>query len=650
MAVTAGPGSEWSYFVARPNGNLRISTSTMTVPIGGSVTVHASIAAPVCTYALVNSPGQHRCWDNLTFAGSRAYVPTNYSGEFTPPILSFSPYCSVEGESARANPMSCTATVLPPFGLRVLPGHYIVVVVEVEVNGPGPLDELDVDEVALKIGPAPPCMGPPGAAAEVPGGTGTARGNLAPAPLSPNLLPALAAASDLAPSITHSGSEGAGPALVPAAASPPAHCLQVYIKIVGPIPNVGTRSGLSVDNYVPDDGPMNFTKLTGSEKASPLVEAASTGQQCVSGCANILITVTNKATHKPAAKTDVNVSLGAIDTAEAPALHQQGTQFVCLQTDDFKAQDCGTSLDGLKTDENGQVRLLYWAPGEMVTAHVELSAQACTASACTLNHAQSKITVYPYRIFHFQGGKLSPETVVALVRMVESEGYFHIASQAAEKALEATAEAWVHLLAVESNAVKLALGPLGFGVAFTLIDLAHATSELLEEVGLRGAFFDATGLSEAGLYGVTDPSAFAKVLAPGDAVYFEGLVLYGGKVFSLPSGWLWELGEQLAKRYPGQFDTVTGVKPEPLDLSVYETSYCYQYTNKVLHSVGEEALCGPGYGSLHSPNIRTDLCVYISQLGKPTCGITYDAPIWVVSQEGLDKKLGHPEALDTRLP
>ena len=56
-------------------------------------------------------------------------------------------------------------------------------------------------------------------------------------------------------------------ALIPDVSS--ADCLQVFIKIVGPIPNVGTRSGLSVDNYVPSDGPMNFTELTGAPHERP---------------------------------------------------------------------------------------------------------------------------------------------------------------------------------------------------------------------------------------------------------------------------------------------------------------------------------------------------------------------------------------------
>jgi hypothetical protein len=444
-------------------------------------------------------------------------------------------------------------------------------------------------------------------------------------------------------------------ALTPALSSA-ADCLQVFIKIVGPIPNVGTRSGLSWDNYAPSDGPMNFTKLTGApHEATPLVAIHQVGQQCVSGCANILVTVLNKVTHEPAANTDVNVQLGAIDTEGSPNLHQQGAQFLCLQTGGPK-QDCGTSLDGLKTDDNGQVRLLYWAPGELVPAHVELYAQACTASTCLLKRAKSKITVYPYRIYHYEG-ELAPETVADLVEMVRADGVFDFFSKAAEQALERFAAFGIKIQEVESEAVELVLGPIGFAVAFTIIDLTHAASELLDEVGLRDAFFKASGLSEAGLFGGTGPSgtsAFWKVLAPGDTAYFDLLVLNGGKTFTFSSGWLWDLGKYLAEKYRKYSEWppsgLKGVDPLPLDLSVYETSYCKQYVSPEFHGMGEEAHCGPGYGSSRSPNMRTDLCVLISQLVSPTCGISYDAPIWVVSQKGLDKKLDHPKALVTSLP
>jgi hypothetical protein len=432
-------------------------------------------------------------------------------------------------------------------------------------------------------------------------------------------------------------------ALIPAVSSASsADCLQVFIKIVGPIPNVGTRSGLSVDNYVPDDGPVNFTTLTGApHEATPLVAIHQVGQQCVSGCANILISVVNKVTHLPATDAEVNVGLGTIDTAESPDLHQQGSQFLCVQTGDFENQDCGIGLNGLKTDDNGQVRLLYWAPGEMVKAHVELSAQACTPSACALKHATSKITVYPYRIYHYQG-ELPPEDVYDLAQMVKQEGYFDISSHVVEQGLEATAHEWLHLLGVEKAIVTRLLGPIGFAVAFTILELAHLTSELLEDAALRGAFFTATGLSAAGL----EASPYSKVLGPGDAKNFESTVLepywhYRGSPTGVTQtkGWLWDLAEPWAEKYGNLYSTqINLIKPEPLDLSVYETSYCMG-----------GAHCGPGYGSLHSPDIRTDLCIFINQLG-PYCGIYYNAPIWVVSQEGVDKDLHHPEALDTSLP
>jgi hypothetical protein len=146
---------------------------------------------------------------------------------------------------------------------------------------------------------------------------------------------------------------------------------------------------------------------------------------------------------------------------------------------------------------------------------------------------------------------------------------------------------------------------------------------------------------------------FAKVLVPLDAEPIETQVLSVPTTLTLGSGWLWQLGERLAKQYGccAFRDQTSLFKPEPLDLSVYETSYCTQHVNPTFDKVGEVARCGPGYGSLHSPNIRTDLCFYISQLDTgPTCGIAYSAPIWVVSQKAVDQALHHPEALDTSLP
>jgi hypothetical protein len=123
----------------------------------------------------------------------------------------------------------------------------------------------------------------------------------------------------------------------------------------------------------------------------------------------------------------------------------------------------------------------------------------------------------------------------------------------------------------------------------------------------------------------------------------ESLAAQGLSVF--PSGWLWDLAQQWADKYPySKYPNwpptkLSGVKPEPVDLSVFETSYC--------RGGGK---CGPGYSALHSPDIRTDLCIHIKQLASATCGIPYEAPIWVVSQEKVDGYLGHPDALDTSLP
>ena len=100
--------------------------------------------------------------------------------------------------------------------------------------------------------------------------------------------------------------------------------LKVFIKIVGPIANVGTRSGLAVNDDDPKDGPVHFTVPIGSTTETEYAEANEAGQKCESGCANLLVTVINQQTGKPAANATVNADLGQIDTAGSPNLDQIG--------------------------------------------------------------------------------------------------------------------------------------------------------------------------------------------------------------------------------------------------------------------------------------------------------------------------------------
>ena len=65
-----------------------------------------------------------------------------------------------------------------------------------------------------------------------------------------------------------------------------------------------------------------------------------------------------------------------------------------------------------------------------------------------------------------------------------------------------------------SAAVTLALGPIGFAVAFGILDLAELTKQQIEIAGLRADFFEATGLAEAGIVNYVDHS-FTKHLGPG---------------------------------------------------------------------------------------------------------------------------------------
>ena len=125
------------------------------------------------------------------------------------------------------------------------------------------------------------------------------------------------------------------------------------------------RSGLAVDHQVPGDWPVNFTVPTyggkdGSRYAGPLEE----GQKCVSGCANVLITVIDPATQRPVKGATVAASIDPISERDmgdfAEASHDD--QFLCVQSDlaPGEAPRCGTKLSGLTTDKQGHTYLIYW--------------------------------------------------------------------------------------------------------------------------------------------------------------------------------------------------------------------------------------------------------------------------------------------------
>ncbi len=114
------------------------------------------------------------------------------------------------------------------------------------------------------------------------------------------------------------------------------------------------RSGLSVDNLYRKEGPVNFTIPTYSKTETAYADAFDVGQKCVSGCANVLVTVVDPATGDPVSGATVDATLGSLGAAKSVSGGLAGDQFLCVQSDDPSASSCGTSLSGLSTDSAGE--------------------------------------------------------------------------------------------------------------------------------------------------------------------------------------------------------------------------------------------------------------------------------------------------------
>ncbi len=391
--------------------------------------------------------------------------------------------------------------------------------------------------------------------------------------------------------------------------------LKVFLKIVGPIANVGTRSGLAFDRGLPNEGPVNFTIPVFSTTGSSISAANEVGEKCMSGCANLLVTVIDPQTHKPTPGATVDAKLGRIDTQGAPALHQQGSQFLCTQSADPGARRCGTDLSGLATGDDGKLRLIYWAPGELVSAHtnIEISAK----SGQTAGSTASKITVKPYKIYKHEG-ELSSEEVDALREIVGNPAIGDLLNAGAHKVLEVELHALLHQELIAASVLKAAEGPLGYALV-ELVDLAAAWSELKEQWALQEAFLKATGLSEEGL----DGPPFEKHV-PARSVIFDQAILHGvaNPLHAAAGGLLWKLGKAVRDKYRAA--PKHQIPDQKVSIQAYEVSSCSERGPN----------CGPGY--LDQSGIVPRLCFFVSWsigLDETLCTPPYNPVVWMTTQK-----------------
>ncbi|MGO9658499.1 MAG: carboxypeptidase-like regulatory domain-containing protein [Acidimicrobiales bacterium] len=429
------------------------------------------------------------------------------------------------------------------------------------------------------------------------------------------------------------------------------------------------RSGLATNDELPAGGPMNFTVGTASE---PYTEPNEAGQRCVSGCVNLLVTVTSAFTNKPVPGATVEASLSRFilttpdDTgSEGIPYSDYGSQFLCIQSDK-PVPECDTDSISDPTDTKGQVHLIYWAPGvppgpagSNWSATLKVYAYKCQMSGCPVHtgFGQAKpttLTVVPYLIYQHTG-ELPAKEVQLLVDMVQEPNQIVADLASDHYAHHLIEEALTTLKLFDEHATSIAAGA-GLVVS-TTVHAVEAYTKIVKENGLIATLLVAENLSTLGLgakpYATTVPEE-ASATFTHSILNNLGIVPTPFNPETLePGGVLWSDAEALKnqiKTLPRTLATRTVTTgPEKITLEVYEVSHCDK----------SFPVCGPGYKDLPTApesttvedhhGIQAELCFYFTGWdGLPGLDWSdhfcspYDPLYWEPTQPDLSKGLPEP--------
>ncbi len=375
----------------------------------------------------------------------------------------------------------------------------------------------------------------------------------------------------------------------------PSPCaLAVEVHALQPV-----RSGLARDDDYPQNGKVNFTANTYSAAGSAFGEPGAVVQKCEGGCANLLVTVTDKDTGRAAADATVTASVDAIQPSSAYVSQEfpfGGGDFLCTQTDDPDSEQCGSDLSGLSTDSNGQVRLIYWAPGltSEGSAKVQVTAaETCNGDVCPAHlkkgNGDTTLTVKPYVVYEHDG-ELSEKGVEALVDLVQVSPFF-LENEAAKAGFEKTLESSLEWLLEQEEfeeaavAAQTAAGVFAEPI-FGLIEAAHSTIEWNEEHDYLAMFLQAMDLRGTGL---DDPAFESPDPAPALDPEFSQLIIHGAAnpLHALAGGMLWDFAEDLSAeaRIRASHHSTVPLGPASVTVRIYDVSHCNQ----------RDPECGPGY-------------------------------------------------------
>ncbi len=389
--------------------------------------------------------------------------------------------------------------------------------------------------------------------------------------------------------------------------------LKVVVKKIG-----SSRSGLGI-----------YRHFAGSTSSKAFFRPEQS-KACVSGCTNILVTVTNPKTGAPVPNATIESTVNDITGVT-------GSGFLCNEAD-----DCGRSvLLNTFTDDAGQVRLLYWSPGLIQPADVTVNVLAkcvgsCSSGGLKQGSGKTSFTVKPYLIYQHTGD-LSDAEATELAEWASGQSVLAIfgnVHSAADVAAAGLQQGLDFLVAAEIAAEK----------AEALLEVVEAAepivgvlqipltgTELWERQGFIATLVNTLDLSTIGL----DDSPFERMVSGAPSLGFENKLANYGTVAPLNAGadgYLWQLGTRLAY-LQAHNDPAFG--SQSISLDVYEVSYCDDGKN-----------CGPGY--FGNAGIQPELYFVLNAahgsgentLVNYTFTLPYDPNAWTESQHNLKGVFG----------
>jgi hypothetical protein len=401
---------------------------------------------------------------------------------------------------------------------------------------------------------------------------------------------------------------------------------QDWLEIVPPCP--GSAASARVASAAPTPCDLKVTITGASSLTSGLVwdgtePAFNAGDKCLSGCEDLLITVTDPSNHnRPVPNAVVSASVTGVGDKY---LKPNTTGYFCSV---IQPNRCGTPryITGLRTNTSGRLALTYWAPGIVSKQGATITVRAsepCSQSACPRKKktgtADKKVTVMPNIIYQAEA-TLDESEVKALAKWAESK----ILELAIHHSIEEILDHSLSALALAEKLAEETADKIGEGAERVsgVIEVADLINGLRLEYGFMALFLDKFKLSGIGL---GRPREQPTVDGAPSSLLIGDLAADGTPPLHLGAkGLMYRYGEHL-----GFLEEEHELHPQQIHLYVYEVSDCRQGGDCAPEYLGRTGIEPALYIELESTDTAGE------QSFRQAFEIPYNAHAWMLTQKGL---------------